>query len=782
MKYIFSVVFCFFLIGSIHSQEKRNFKIAVIIEHESPEFSRFFEQFKSEVIALSGEDANVLFPDEFVISTNYNSEKAVESYRELLSSDADLILLSGESNFKALKGYQPFTKPTILMGLYDLELIGISSGRATSGIENFSYVIVSHTYKEDLKVFKSLYDFKKIGIILEQHIYDNTNPDIYAKPLFDSLDVGYKFIPFQTSDDILQNLDDVDAVYFANSFLLAPDEVKHIAHNLMEKMIPSFTATSLNHVNLGILATNKKLENKAQYIRRLGLMVEDVINGTNLSESPIYSKFDTGLTMNISTARKLGIPINLSLIATTNFVGELDNYDNEKRYSLLEVMNEAIDKNLSLEVSRKDLELAGQDVKASKSTYLPNVTASATASYLDEDLAAVSNGSNPEKSTSGNISLTQTIYSEAATANISIQKSLKKAQQATLTSDQLETVFRAMQAYYQALSLRANLQVRYTNLQLTKKNLQVAQQNFEAGQAGKSDVLRFKSEQANNTQVMFEGISNLKQGYNALNFVLNNPIDLEIEIEDVNLEDDIFKVYRYESFLKYMDNPLLRKVFIDFLFEEAMNKNPDLKAIDYNMDALNRSVKLYSSGRFVPTVGLQGQYFYEFSRSGAGTDFPPAFPVIPDNYYNLGINVSIPLIDQNLQNIKKRTSLIQADQLEVQRNEFTMNLKQSIENIVLNIVNQITNIEISGITLEASEESLDLVQTSYSEGAVTIVQLLDAQNNFLQAKLNKTNATYNYLLAIAELERVVGMFILLNTEEDNQALTERFNTFIQTKN
>ena len=782
MKYIFTIVFFFFVVLNIHSQEKKDFKIAVLNEHESPEFYRFLDSFKSEVIALSGETIDVQFPEEYMISTNYSSEKAIESYNMLLTSDVDLILLSGESIFRELRGLQPFKKPTILMGFYDLELIGIPHDKEKSGIDNFSYVIISQTYEEDLQVFKSLYDFKNLGVVMEKYLHDNANPDIYAKPIFDKLGVSYKYIPFETSEDILQNLDGVDAVYFANGFLLAPDEVKKIASVLIDKKLPSFTATSLNHVNLGLLATNKKLENNDQYIRRLGLMVEEVINGINLKDAPIYSKFDTGLTMNIATSRKLGIPINLSLIANTNFVGNLDDFEADKRYNLIEVMNQAIDKNLGLEVSRQDLALVEQDVKVSKSNYLPNVTASATASFIEEDLATASNGSNPENLTSGNISLSQTIYSEAATANISIQKSLQQAQEATLTSDQLETVYNAVQAYYQALSLKANLQIRYTNLQLTKKNLQVAKQNYEAGQAGKSDVLRFTSERANNTQVLLEGVSNLEQGYNALNFILNNPIDLDIEIDDVTMEDEIFNIYRYDSFLTYLDNPELRKVFVDFLYEEAMNSNPDLKAINYNLDALNRSVKLYSSGRFVPTVGLKGQYYYEFNRWGSGTDFPPAFTAPPDNYYSVGINVTIPIIDQNLQNINKRTSMIQTDQLETQRAQFTLNLRQNIENIVLNIVNQITNIAISDITLQSAEESLELIQTSYSEGAVTIVQLLDAQNNFLQAKLTKVNATYNYLLAISELERVIGTFLLLNSEEENQALIDRFNTFIQTKN
>ena len=782
MKSYLPIIFFLLTVFTTHSQEKEAFKIGVLVEYKSAEFHRFLEQFNKEISALAGESVDVVFPEAYLISTNYDTEVAIESYKQLLTTDVDVILISGESVFKKIKTLQTFKKPTILAGFYDLELLGISSLKTSSGIDNFSYVVVSQTYQEDIKTFKSLFDFKKLGIVMERHIYEHSNPDSYAKPIFENLGVEYRFIPFDTSDDIVQNLHGVDAVYFANGFLMSADEVQYLAKELIAKGIPSFTATSLNHVNQGLLATNKKMENTSQFIRRLGLMVEEVINGTNLSEAHIYSEFETGLTLNLSTARKLGIPINLSLIANTNFAGDFDDLIADKKYNLLDIMNQALNQNLALESSRKDLALAAQDVKVSQSSYLPNIAVSAGASFVDKDLAEASNGRNPEKLTSGNISLNQTIYSEAATANISIQKSLQKAQEANLNSKQLETIYKAVQAYFQTLSLKANLKIRYTNLQLTKKNLLVAQQNFDAGQAGKSDVLRFRSERANNTQELFEGVINLEQGYNSLNFILNNPIDLEIEVEDVDLEDEIFKIYRYDSFLQFIDRPELRKTFIDFLTFEAINNNPDLKTIDYNLEALNRSVKLYSSGRFVPTVGVQGQYYYEFSRSGAGTEFPPGFGAFPDNYYNLGINVSIPIIDQNLQNIKKRSSLIQTDQLEIQRQEFTLNLRQNVKNIVLNIMNEITNIEISEITLEAAEESLALTQASYSEGAVPIVQLLDAQNNFLQAKLTKVNATYNYLMAISDLERVLGMFVLLNSEEDNQALIERFNNFIQTKN
>ena len=100
----------------------------------------------------------------------------------------------------------------------------------------------------------------------------------------------------------------------------------------------------------------------------------------------------------------------------------------------------------------------------------------------------------------------------------------------------------------------------------------------------------------------------------------------------------------------------------------------------------------------------------------------------------------------------------------------------------MQLINQIANIQLSRVFEETAEEALDLTQTSYASGAVNIVQLLDAQNNYLQAQQASANATYNYLLSSMQLERYLGTFFLLQTEEEKQSFTQRFFEFTETNN
>ena len=91
--------------------------------------------------------------------------------------------------------------------------------------------------------------------------------------------------------------------------------------------------------------------------------------------------------------------------------------------------------------------------------------------------------------------------------------------------------------------------------------------------------------------------------------------------------------------------------------------------------------------------------------------------------------------------------------------------------------NQIANIELSTVSEDAATESLALTEASYSNGAVSIVQLIDAQNNHLQAQLARANANYNYLLSSIIMERYIGYFFLLRSDEENQIFLQRFIEF-----
>lgn len=764
------------------AQEKKTYEIGILSDNRTQEINPLLLQLENQIKAVVGEDAIINFSEQNILINNYDLQKAEANYTTLLQNNTDIILAFGVMNSVVVGKQKTYPKPTILFGTINQDIASVDVTKKTSGINNFTYLIESESYKEDLQKLKELTNFKKVGIIIEQQLVDVLQLQKTFAPITNSLNVDYKIIPFSSLSDITNNLTDIDAAYIAGGFFLKDDEVKELAQQLIARKIPSFTINGIDQVKAGIMATNQAEDNFDQFMRRVSLIIESYVNGTPLSELPVFIEYNSRLTVNYNTSELVEVPIKYSLINDTDFVGDFKNAISEKQYNLLTVIESVLEKNLSLQSLQKDIDLKNQDIKTAKSNYLPSLTAAASGTYVDPKLAEISNGQNPEFSTTGNLTLQQTVFSESANANIDIQKNLQKAQQENYNVEELNTIFNASNAYFNALILKANAQIRLRNLGLTKRNLQLAEQNFDAGQSGKSDMLRFRSEMAQNTQSMVEAVNQLEQSFITLNQILNNPIATEIDVEDVELDKGIFKNYNYDQLTNLLDDPKLREPFIEFLIEEAQKNAPELKALGYNLDATERNIKLNGNGRFLPTVALQGQYNRTFSRSGVGSTFPTGFPAAPDGNYNVGLNVSIPIFNRNQTNINKQIAVIQKDQLEINRDNTKLSISANIRSSVLNLVNQISNIELSKVSEETAKESLDLSQTSYSNGAVNVVQLLDAQNNYLNAQLSRTNAVYNYLINVLQLERYLGYYFLLNSENENAKFRQRFLEFLNNKN
>lgn len=778
-KYLSVIIFLFCTIAL--SQTKKNYNIGVLVDFQTEELAPIFDKLETQVRSVVGEDAVINFRKEYNLVNNYSLQKAQENYNQLLANDADIILAFGPVNSQIISKLKVHQKPTILFGAVNRDFNTIDITKETSGVENFTYLLESESYRDDFVRFKELTGFKNVGIAIEAALVDILPLKETFDKEFETLDASYKLIPFSEASDISSNLDGIDAVYIAGGFFLSEEENKNLAKILIEKKLPSFTINGTNDVQNGIMATNQSDDNIDQFFRRIALTIEAYVTGTPLADLPVFIDYEPKLTINYNTAQAIGVPIKYSLLGQTNFVGEFENSISEKRYNLLNLIADALKNNLSLQSNQKNVALSSQDVKVAKSNYLPSLTASGTGTYIDPNLAEISNGQNPEFSTTGNITLKQTLFSEAANASIAIQKSLQKAQEENFNSAELDLIFNASNLYFNALILKANTQIQVENLALTRKNLEIAEQNFEAGQAGKSDLLRFRSQVAQNTQSMVEAINQLEQGFIGLNQALNNPIAYEIDVENVSLDEGVFERYNYSQLTNMLDDPRLREPFIDFLIEEANRNAPELRALDYNLDATNRNIKLNGFGRLLPTLALQGQYNNTFNRSGAGSTAPAGFALV-DNYYNAGISISIPIVNQNLSNINKQTAMIQKEQLEINKEDTKLAIATNVRSGVLNLVNQVSNIELSKISEETAKEALELTQASYSSGAVNIVQLLDAQNNYLSAQLSRVNATYNFLINSLQLERYFGYYFVLNSEAENDAFRQRFFEYLNTEN
>lgn len=760
------------------SQQRDTLEIRVMVDQAPAQLTALFERVRSEIVAVVGGQATIGLSQNDIRANGFDPARAEEIYQEMAAGAADLIIAFGAVSASVLSARETYPKPTILFGGVHRELLDLPPPGATSGIPNFTYLISARSYERDLRALKSLYDFRRVGIVMPTGLIETLGLDLRLQELMAEIDSEFEVVGYASPADVEEALDRIDALYLLESLFIPDEEIRTVAELLIDRDIPSFSDTRRQDVEMGLLATNQPREGLDPFFRRLAILVESVVNGEELADQPVHFDLDQPLTVNFHTARAIGVPIRYSLITTTEFVGGFENPLAERRYTLLDLIEEALAASLGLEVARQDVRIAEQDHRSSWSNYLPSLSVGVTQTVLDQDLATVSGGRNPQYATQGGVSLNQVAFSPDVNAGMSIRRSLLDARREGLRASEWDVVLDAASAYFTALILKANVEIQAQNLDATKQNLRIAVQSFDAGQTGRGDVLRLESKAAQDMQALVDAVIALDQGHHAINQLVNQPVSREIDVLDVTMRSGTFTDVDFEEIRLILDDPTLREPFEDWLALEAVANAPELRFFDHNIDAVGRSARLNGLERFLPTIAAGLDLSRTFTQRGAGV--PPA-GVFIDEYYSLGVSASIPLFDSNQRRIARQTNLIQQDQLRVDRRSTEIAIERAVRDIVLDLTGGIAGIQLSLSSEEAAGESLELAQSAYASGANTVVELLDAQTNYLGAQLARASATYSFLATAVGLQRLVGHFTMLSSPELNDAYMRRFQTFLQTR-
>jgi outer membrane protein len=74
--------------------------------------------------------------------------------------------------------------------------------------------------------------------------------------------------------------------------------------------------------------------------------------------------------------------------------------------------------------------------------------------------------------------------------------------------------------------------------------------------------------------------------------------------------------------------------------------------------------------------------------------------------------------------------------------------------------------DLSGQAADFARKSFVMVQDAYAKGAVSIVELTDAQTNMLNAEFSTYNSVYDFHKSLLSVQRVISKFILLEANDD----------------
>ena len=125
-------------------------------------------------------------------------------------------------------------------------------------------------------------------------------------------------------------------------------------------------------------------------------------------------------------------------------------------------------------------------------------------------------------------------------------------------------------------------------------------------------------------------------------------------------------------------------------------------------------------------------------------------------YSMIGITLSVPIFSGGSKFYKVKQTKVSIDQLNLQRDDTKRNLQLAVKQYIDNMNTCIKKFDAAQKGVEQAERGYMISQKRYDTGAGTWLEMNDAELALTQARLNFNQSIYDYMVAKADLEKVLG--------------------------
>jgi outer membrane protein len=239
------------------------------------------------------------------------------------------------------------------------------------------------------------------------------------------------------------------------------------------------------------------------------------------------------------------------------------------------------------------------------------------------------------------------------------------------------------------------------------------------------------------------------------------------------------------------------------MVKEGLDRAHELHQLDEAIKAQQRILTSSRNAFFLPSIGAFARYGNNFYKSSQPQPFqvtsipppPPGLdpnvpiylgqlfsaitPVLPDRHdWAVGVQLSFNLFGGLSKLATQQKASEQLKQYQLLRQAAADRVALRIRSEMQNAKSTYFAIHQTRLQLEAARKTIDLVTEAYSRGAVSILNLLDAQNALLYANQLSTNAYYDFLITYMMLQRAMGQFDVLMIPEQRDMFLQKLIQFM----
>ena len=428
------------------------------------------------------------------------------------------------------------------------------------------------------------------------------------------------------------------------------------------------------------------------------------------------------------------------LLSSFNYIAAQDTTKADYRFSLEDCITFAF----ANSYTRQSMKLSEQSAKEvydlSKYQRYPSLSASVSEGLNHSGGTSVSSGTNWNGSYGLNSSVT--LYQGGAITH-SIEQNRLQADQTALQTQQYDQnlVVQILQAFLSVLGNQELLKYQEAVVTTSAEQLVQGEARWKAGSILESDYLLLNAQDANaksnvvNTKIAIVNslitLKNLLSMDPMANMDIVYPNDQEIDALSLLPSQEI-------------------------ALQKCLATSPTLKLSQSGIDIANNSLQLVKAG-YYPTLSLNGS---------VGTSHSPNFSDFGTQFSNnfnqhIGLTLSIPIFDNFRTKSQVTQNKIALEQAEINRKSQELTLSQTLIQEYQNVISFYTQYRANNISQDAYYKTYMAYKAKFDVGAATVVDLLQQQNNYLNALNGFIQSKYGFLLNRKILDVYMGEEIKL---------------------
>jgi len=403
----------------------------------------------------------------------------------------------------------------------------------------------------------------------------------------------------------------------------------------------------------------------------------------------------------------------------------------QQEVTLQEAVRRSLDVQPGMVQARGDQRNAGASTRSAFGAFLPTFSTGISAARSNVSRIDPTTGQPvpPEYSYTGSLNASLELFDGFRRfANLRAANATGDAAAAGAVNQRFQVTLATKQIFYNALASEDLVRVAESQVRRAQQQLQISVEKLHAGSATRSDSLRSTVDYGNARIVLLQAQANL-----------------------ATAEANLGRQIGVDALVRAIPDTVLPAVpDTADLRRAALESAPAVAQAESQASAARAQVWSARS-QYWPSLTVS----YSNNRQGAGSPSFPLFNNYPETF-SWRFGVSWTLFNGFSREANQVSASVNRDIAEARAADTRRQVNALITQELAALSTAVEQINIARDNLAAATEDLRVQNERYRVGAATILDLLTSQAALTQAQVNVVQTRFNYLIARAQLEALVG--------------------------